>query len=381
MKTATKIAIPVLIVVAGFLAMMGLLSLKTEPPKRPPETRAKTVETAVVLLQPVRSEIIAYGRVSSVQPVRLNAEVVGTLEQGDIPFKPAQSFSKGDLLVKVDDRQARLSLNSTISDLMTALAAVLPEIKVDFPDEYQVWQDYFDSCQFDKKITSLPETENQRIRLFLSRFNVYKLYFSVRNLEILLDKHYFFAPFDGSIVSTALRVGSTVRNGTLLGDIINLEQLEIEMPVNADDVPWIDQQLPVEFTSTEISGRWTGKITRIGSDINTRTQTVQVYASIDKSPESSLLNGTFLQAHIPGKSIDSAIAVPPKAIYDDSYVYLIADGRLARRPVRILRWESKHVIVGGGIANGDTLVVEIMQGVAPGMPAQSRTVATETREQ
>jgi RND family efflux transporter MFP subunit len=264
---------------------------------------------------------------------------------------------------------------------MTALAAVLPEIKVDFPGEYQVWQDYFDSCQFDKKIASLPEAENQRIRLFLSRFNVYKLYFSVRNLEILLDKHYFFAPFNGSIVSTALRVGSTVQNGTLLGDIINLEQLEIEMPVNADDIPWIDQQLPVEFTSSEISGQWTGKITRIGSDIDTRTQTVQVYASIDDGPEASLLNGTFLEAHIPGKSIDSAFAVPPKAIYDDDYVYLIEEGKLARQPVRILRWESNHVIVGGGIANGDTLVVEIMQGVAPGMPAQSRTTATDIRGQ
>jgi membrane fusion protein (multidrug efflux system) len=381
MKRATKIAIPVLIVVAGYLAMMGLLSLKKEPPKRLPETRAKIVETAIVRLQPVRSEILAYGRVSSVQPVRLNAEVAGTLEQGDIPFKPAQPFSKGDLLVKVDDRQARFILNSTISDLMTALAAVLPEIKVDFPGEYQVWQDYFDSCQFDKKIASLPEAENQRIRLFLSRFNVYKLYFSVRNLEILLDKHYFFAPFNGSIVSTALRVGSTVQNGTLLGDIINLEQLEIEMPVNADDIPWIDQQLPVEFTSSEISGQWTGKITRIGSDIDTRTQTVQVYASIDDGPEASLLNGTFLEAHIPGKSIDSAFAVPPKAIYDDDYVYLIEEGKLARQPVRILRWESNHVIVGGGIANGDTLVVEIMQGVAPGMPAQSRTTATDIRGQ
>jgi len=217
--------------------------------------------------------------------------------------------------------------------------------------------------------------------LFLSRFNVYKLFFSVRNLEILLDKHYFYAPFDGSIVSTALRVGSTVRSGTLLGDIINLEQLEIAMPVKAEDIPWIDQQLPVAFTSSEITGRWTGMITRIGSDIDTRTQTVQVYASIDDSPETSLLNGTFLEAHISGRNINSAFAVPPKAIYDESYVYLIAEGKLVHRPVRILRWESNHVIVDDGITNGDTLVVEIMQGVAPGMPAQSRTVATEVRGQ
>ncbi len=379
MKSSTKIALPILILVIGFVAMWGLLSLKTKTPKRPPEVRTKIVETTVVRLQPVRTKITAYGRVASSQPVLLHAEVAGTLHPGVVPFKPAQSFSKGDLLVKIDDRQARLALNSMISDLLTALATVLPEIKVDFPDEYQLWQDYFDSCRFDKKIAPLPETDNPRVKLFLSRFNVYKLYFSVRNLEILLDKHFFIAPFDGSIVSANLRVGSSVRNGTLLGEIINLEQMEIAVPVEAKDIRWIDRQQPVTFTSSEMPGRWTGKIIRVGSNIDTRTQTVQIYISVDDGPAATLLNGTFLKAHIPGQSIDSAFAVPPKAIYEDGYVYLIIDGKLARRAVRILRRENNQVIVNDGIENGDTLVVEVMQGVAPGMPAKPRTATSDVR--
>ena len=160
MKRSTKILLPVLIIVTGFAAMLLLLSFRTEPPKRVPETPAKVVETAIVELQPVQIRITAYGRVTSAQPVKLYAEVSGTLEEGSVPFKPAQSFSKGDLLLKIDDRQARLNLNSLKSDLMTALANVLPEIKVDFPDDYQVWQDYFDSCRFDEMIAPLPETDN-----------------------------------------------------------------------------------------------------------------------------------------------------------------------------------------------------------------------------
>ncbi|MCD6249305.1 MAG: efflux RND transporter periplasmic adaptor subunit [candidate division Zixibacteria bacterium] len=369
----------VLILVAGFLSMWALLSLKTGTPKRPPEVRTKIVETAIVQLQPVQTRIITYGRVTSTQPVMFYAEVAGTLQPGTVPFKPAQSFSKGDLLVKIDDRQARLNLNSTLSDLMTALATVLPEIKVDFPDEYQVWQDYFNSCQFDKKIAPLPETSNPKVKLYLSRFNVYKLYFSVCNLEILLDKHYFYAPFDGSIVSASLRVGSSVRVGTLLGEIINLEQMEVGMPVEAKDIRWIDQQQLITFASTEIPGEWTGSITRIGSDIDTRTQTVQIYVSMNNEPGTALLNGTFLEARILGHSIDNAYAVPPRAIYEDRYVYLITDGKLERRPVTIIRREPDRIIIDGGVKNGDTLVVEIMQGVAPGMPASSRTMTTENR--
>ncbi|MFH1892228.1 MAG: HlyD family efflux transporter periplasmic adaptor subunit [Candidatus Zixiibacteriota bacterium] len=371
---------PILLLAVGFLAMIGLLSLKKDSPKKAPEARAKVVETAVVSLHPVQSEIIAYGRVTSAQPVHLHSEVAGTIENGDIPFQPAQSFSKGDLLLKIDDRQARLDLNSMKSDLMTALATVLPEIKVDFPDEFQVWQDYFNNCQFDKKISPLPEAANQKIKLFLSRFNVYKLYFSVRDLEILLEKHYLYAAFDGSIVSADLRVGSTARNGSLLGEIINLEQMEVAVPIKAADIPLIDRSRPVMFSSSEMPGEWTGDIVRVGSNVDTRSQTVDVYISVHDGLEVALLNGVFLEAHITGKTIDSAFTLPPKAIYEDRFVYVIKDGKLATSEVSIVRKETSRFIVNGEIEVGDTVVIEAMQGVSPGMPASSRNAAGESRE-
>jgi multidrug efflux pump subunit AcrA (membrane-fusion protein) len=381
MKRSTTIFVPAAILVVGALAMYGFLGLKPETAKRPPETRAKVVATEVVALQSVPTAVAAFGRVATAQPVMLYAEVSGKLEPGDIPFQPSQSFQKGDLLVKVDDRQARLDLNTAVSDLMTALATVLPEIKVDFPDEYQVWQDYFNSLEFGQRIAPLPETENARIKLFLARFNVYRLFFTVQDLEIRLEKHKFRAPFDGSIVSVDLRVGSAVRNGSLLGRIINLQDMEVAVPVEARDVPWIDRAAPVTFRSTEMAGQWAGRIVRIGSDIDTRTQTVEVYMAIENGGEVSLLNNVFLEAHIPGRAVESAIAVPPKAIYDDRYVYLIVDGKLERREITVARREIERVIVTEGLHNGDTLVTEIMQGVAPGMPARTKVVASESRGQ
>jgi hypothetical protein len=101
-----------------------------------------------------------------------------------VPFQPGQSFKRGDLLIKVDDRQMKLDLNSAKSDFLNALATVLPEIKVDFPDRYEIWQNYFNSCGFDKELASLPEVEDQKIKLYLTRFNVYKLYFTAQNLDV-----------------------------------------------------------------------------------------------------------------------------------------------------------------------------------------------------
>ena len=370
MKIA-KIVIPVVILVVGFTAMRFLLSQRTDPPKKPPVQQVKIVQSVVVSLSSVPATITAFGRLTSSQPVQLYSEVKGLLLEGNVTFNPGQSFKKGDLLLKIDDRQARLDLNGVKSDFLNALASVLPEIRIDFLQDFQIWQDYFDNTSFDGPLTELPEAGNQKIKLFLSRFNVYKLFFSARNLEISLEKHRIYAPFDGAIVSTNMRVGSTARDGVLLGDIINLESLEVEVPVPVQDIQWIDRAKSVVFSSTEIAGQWHGRIKRIGKSIDTRTQTVPIYFSIDRA-RSELYEGVFLRAQIPGLDIPDAITLPQRVLYNDKYVYAVKDGRLDYRTIEIARKETDSVIVTGGIDAGDTLVVEVLQGVSPGMLARAK---------
>jgi len=355
MHKSSRFVLPVLILAASVLIMWGLLSLKSDPPRRPPELHTKVVETTVVQRGMVPTQITAYGRVVSSQPVTLVSEVSGVLQSGTTAFKPGQSFSKGDLLVKVDDRQARLNLSSTMSDLMSALASVLPEIKVDFPGEYQKWHDFFNSLNFGEKINPLPETGEPKVKLFLSRFQVYKLYFAVKNLEIILDKHHFVAPFDGSIVSAALQVGSTARNGALLGEIISLDKMEVSVPLDVKDLEWIDRTQPVLFSSSELAGQWSGKIIRVGSAIDSRTQTISMTVLMADQSGSELADGVFLEAVMNGLPIEDAQAIPPKAIYRDRFVYLIVDGKLDRRAVEIIRREPDRVVIRGGIENGDML--------------------------
>lgn len=370
--TRKYLLIPIGILLTAALIMILLISLKNEAPKRTPVIQPKTVQSEVVELKDVKSEITAFGRLTSSQPVTLYSEVAGVLEKGSISFLPSTTFKRGDLLIKVDDRQARLDLNSMKSDFLNALASVLPEIKIDFPDEYEEFQRYFDNCNFDSKLNELPETSNQKIKLFLTRFNVYKLYYSTKNLEIRLDKHYFYAPFAGSIISADLRIASTVRAGSMIGQIINLENLEVEAPVATNDASWINQDKPVTLTSSEIAGEWRGRIKRIGKSIDDRTQSVQVFIGINNNGMADLINGIFMEATIPGRIIPHAVSVPNRAVYNDSYVYLVKDGKLKYQQVEIARRQMNSVIVSSGLATGDTIVTELLQGVASGMPAITR---------
>jgi RND family efflux transporter MFP subunit len=351
--------------------MQFFLSFSSEQPRQAPQARPKIVNIDIVQLEEIPSSIEAFGRLKTAQPVTLYSEVSGILQEGAVNFQPAQSFRKNDLLLKIDDRQAILDLNSAKSDLLTALANVLPEIKVDFPEEYELWQTYFDKIRFDDSLAKLPDAANQKIKLYLSRFNVYKLYFQVRNLEILLNKHYFYAPFSGSIISADLRVGSTARPGTRLGEIINLDNLEVEVPVAVDEIQWIDRKIPITFTSSEMAGEWSGRIKRIGKNIDESTQTVPVFMTLNKNGTELLYNGIFLRAEIPGATVKSAFQIPRRALYNEKYVYLIKDGKLEYREINIARIQTNTAILNGGIQNGDSLVTDVLQGVASGMPAQA----------
>lgn len=379
MKKRTVYLIPVLVLAVGAVAMIALFGMRENQPRRNPQPRAKIVEARVVELGPIATDIRAFGTVVSAQPIDVYSEVNGAVLSGDVAFRPGQTFDSGDVLVCIDDRQVELDRQAAVSDLLTALASYLPEIKVDFPAEYQVWQDYFNAVSFDSPLPQLPEAADQRIKLYLSRFNVYKLYFAVRNIEIRQEKHVMSAPFDGAVVTADLRAGSTARVGARLGSIINLEDLEVEVPLAAQDIPWVDFGRRVTFTSSEFRGGWEGKISRVGRSIDTQTQTVPMFVQLVRDLPLVLPQGVFLEANVPGKVIKNAIEVPRRALYENRFVYVIREGRFEDRQVDVARSLRETVIINGGLQSGDTLVVEPLQGVAAGMAAQANILNTAER--
>ncbi|NQV41031.1 MAG: HlyD family efflux transporter periplasmic adaptor subunit [Candidatus Marinimicrobia bacterium] len=370
MKRKLIVVSPVIVLILAFLIMKVLASFKDDQPKRTAMVKPRLVETRIVELGDVQARLTTFGTLASSQPVSLISEVSGTLKPGTIKFQPAQSFRKGDLLLKVDDRQIKLQLNSTKSDLLTALATLMPEIKVSTPEIFQTWQTYFDSINFDNSIGPLPGADDQRLKALLARYNIYKLYFAVQDLEIRAAKHYFYAPFNGSIVSAQLRVGSTAAPGTRLAEIINLDELEVEIQVPAADIAWIKANSKVNLTTPDGSIKWLGHIDRIGNVIDTRSQSIFAYIKLDDTANVTPTAGIFLRADIVAKNIPNAMKVSRKAVYEESYVFLVKDSKFVYQEIGIAFEEGDFYILNDGLAPGDTLVSELLQGVSAGMPAK-----------
>ena len=109
------------------------------------------------LLLLASAELVAFGRVNSSLPLDLITEVSGKILQGSVPLKEGQRFRKGTLLFKVDNTEANLRLQASKSNFLKDIASILPDLKIDYPDSFELWQSYFNSIDVEQELPELPK--------------------------------------------------------------------------------------------------------------------------------------------------------------------------------------------------------------------------------
>lgn len=121
-----------------------------------------------------------------------------------------------------------------------------------------------------------------------------------------------------------------------------------------------------------MNSEWSGYVSRIGSNIDPSTHTIPVFVKVENNQNSPLYSGIFVNVEIYGSLIEEAVTIPRQAVYNGNQIYLIKEGKLEPREVKIVREEFNEVILAEGVFEGDTIIVDLMQGVVPGIPVIAR---------
>jgi len=340
------------------LAIIGssVLGSMKEPPeiKKPPVIK-KYVRTESVNYNTIPTQVVAHGRVRTAESLDVIAEVSGRMFRGSVPLKEGQSFKKGTLLYRVDDTETKLNLQSQKSNFLKDLAAILPDLKVDFPDSYNTWESYFNSIDLEKKLPKLPNYKTNKEKTFLATKNIFSTYYTIKSAEANLEKYRFNAPFDGTISLVNLQSGSFVNPGSNIAKILRSDKLEIKVDVSADQIHWIDQG--AVSTITDDNGTiWKGIVTRIGEFVNEATQSIDVHIALSSNGE-KLFDGQYLEATIPGKYIENGMIIPRNAIFNGNEVFVLQDSLLKVREINIHKTNSETAVFSG-LASGEQVVVE-----------------------
>ncbi|MTI19758.1 efflux transporter periplasmic adaptor subunit, partial [Fulvivirga sp. RKSG066] len=139
------VGIGILVVVLSFVLSGVLSEMKEEPETKTPPEIKKFVKTQPVEYTSIPTEVLAFGRVRTAESLDIIAEVSGRMYAGSVALKEGESFRKGALIYRIDDTEARLNLQSQKSNFLKDLAAILPDLKIDFSDNFETWESYFNS--------------------------------------------------------------------------------------------------------------------------------------------------------------------------------------------------------------------------------------------
>ena len=119
------------IIAVGFTFMQVLIGMKTVPSVVVPVTHARPVKTMIVENSTLTPEIKIEGRVEAWNRIDLFAEVNGVLSRAGKQFREGVTYSKGEIILKLDDSEAKSTLRSARAQFLQLATSILANIKVD----------------------------------------------------------------------------------------------------------------------------------------------------------------------------------------------------------------------------------------------------------
>lgn len=342
---------------------------KEENEKDSIKNAVKYVKTAMVKNQSYLLDVNSLGRVNSSQSISVSSEVQGVLIAGSVKLKKGVSFKRGQVLFKVNNNDAALLLKARKSGYLTLLANSLPDIKIDFPQDYEVWKLFFDNVDMDRPIPPMPPIFESKLKTLLASRNILAEYYNIKADQVRLSKYYTIAPFNGTITDAFADPGSIVGPGTIVVNIINSGSLEVECPVSPDEINLIKIGNEVQLSDDQ-EHVWTGVVSRKGQYLNPNTQSIPVFIQLNTSKE-QLYNGMYVTAKITGDSIPNVYEIPRRALVtNEAQVYVEKNSILLKKPIDIVAYKSETVLVGG-LENGEHVIIEPLLNVKDSMKVVS----------
>jgi membrane fusion protein (multidrug efflux system) len=118
--------------------------------------------------------------------------------------------------------------------------------------------------------------------------------------------------------------------------------------------------------------------------VDPTTGTILVAANFP-NPDHSLRPGQFAKARAAIEKISGALLVPERALSELQGSYQIGviddNGKAEIRPIKIGPRYNHQVVVTEGLKNGETVIVEGLQNVRPGMNVNAKPYQTSAKEE
>ncbi|TPN87175.1 efflux RND transporter periplasmic adaptor subunit [Aquimarina algicola] len=352
----------VLLIIGAIFGAKMIIDSKTRPKPRPAKV-VKTVFVDTVQNTTIPIRIGANGNLIAKRRLELFSEVQGIFQGGTKLFKTGQKYRKGQSLIRIDASEYFASVQSAKSELYNQITAIMPDLRLDYPEVYDKWQTYLGSFDMNKSTPKLPETTSDKEKYFITGRNIYTSYYNVKNLEQRLAKYTIYAPFDGVLTEALVNEGTLIRQGQKLGEFIDTDSYEMEVAVGKEYGDLLQIGKSVELTNLDKTKIFTGVVTRINGRVDQSTQTITAFIEIN---ESSLREGMYLEANLDAKKEENAIEIDRRLLEEGNKIFIVKDSILDIVDVSPVHFSDKKVVIKG-IPDGKLILNKPVPGAYAGM--------------
>jgi len=356
--------------IAGAMYVGNILVEKNQKAKPIFKQKIKTVFVEVVENKDIPVILTASGNLIAKNKIALFSEVQGVLKSSHKAFKAGTRFAKGETLLNINSDEFYASLQSQKSNLQNLVIAILPDLRLDFPNDFQKWERFLEGFDMNSATPALPDFSSDKEKYFVSGRGIITAYYTVKNLEVRYAKHEIRAPFSGVITEALVHPGTLVRLGQQLGEFIDTSVYEMEVSISTEYARFVKVGNPVVLSNFEKSTQYRGKVVRINGKVDQESQTIKVFIEVQHA---DLKEGMFLEASLVAKTIPQAFEISRKLLVENQAVYLVKkDSILTLTSIQPMYFGAEKVVIKG-LSNQAKILTQAVPGAFDGMVVKINT--------
>jgi membrane fusion protein, multidrug efflux system len=305
-----------------------------------PPTRVNGI---VVKAESFANTLSVSGSVEANEQVQIRGEIPGLIT--GINFKEGSFVSKGQLLVKINDRELQAQLSQALTKQKLASqseyrAKLLLEKEAISAEEYDVALADLRSLQ----------SQTQVIRAQLSKTQIR-------------------APFSGRIGLRNVSAGEYLTPATSIANLVSINPVKILFSVPEKYARQISLNSTLNFSVAGTSKTYSANIYAIEPGIDLSTRTLLIKARAD-NPSGQILPGSFAKIDLPLSNVTDALLIPSEAIIPvlkGKKVFVSNQGKAKEVMVETGSRTDKSVLITSGLTVGDTVLTTGMMSLKPEM--------------
>jgi membrane fusion protein, multidrug efflux system len=374
-----KIAVPVLVLMAGFFGFSMLVA--TKPQTKPAENRETVWSVAAqkVAYDIYQPRIAAFGELRPRREVNLRALVSGEVIATRSGFEDGARVAKGDVLLEIDpftyenqlaDARAQLKGAKAVLKERQAAAKLARQEKARAQKLFKkgtVSQKTVDDKNTDATIKAARAEQQQSA---VDRINV-----QVKKAKRDLANTKVVAPFSGFLANITAREGRVLNPNDQVGVLLDSDNFDVVFNLSdAEYGRFLERNS--EVVGRPVNVVWqlggerielTAEIERVGAQISQTTRGVDVYARINGKLPSNLRGGAFVTVELLAQPVPDVMPISKDALYGDNFIYLVENGRLARHIIDDYVDDGARILLKSGLVPGALVLMTRFNEAAPGV--------------